>query len=177
MWSMSKFVGYRDNDNAAVRMWFILVCISLIVTLLVVFGIHAIFDSYQVGVVISTVIWAAIMGWALLTIFSPKLVATLFGGLLGSGASQVSVDNGLMTLAQNVLGSFAGQLADIFETPEASAGFLQSIVWLFVVLVTLFCVPALSGSEGRSSTCTSGTSAGGSLTSWKSSPTRGTWTC
>ena len=89
--------------------------------------------------IVLAVLWGIFLGWAVLLYLPPKFIVGVFGGFVGVGATDlaslaVAVEESNKGL-ERIVKALTGGTVDVTVIPLA--------YWLFILLVALFCIPAL----------------------------------
>ena len=116
--------------------WLILVFSGLLLTALFVLFLFPITSGNTTGLYIAAVVWGGIFALGVLFIFPPKPVIAVFGGLLGISVSEGSTAAGLITEADKAITALLKTI-----NPEIMG--LKAAVWIFVIVVSVACSPAL----------------------------------
>jgi hypothetical protein len=128
-----------NRQTLLLIIWVIMILILLLLTTISFYVSHWTINSYVPGIVVSTVLWAIFFGIVILFFFPSKLVITVFGSLLGISTSQLSSGASLLADCDKALINIAQQLGTITGT---QLPIIHSLVWLFLVLVMIICLPA-----------------------------------
>ncbi|SRR5229473_1775482 len=95
------------------------------------------------GIAVATVAWAFVVGGAVLFMFPSKLVVTTFGSLLGVSASDLGTGSGLVNKLATAVTAMAQNITALVHGSNGSPdSFIGAMVWLFVGLLLLICLPA-----------------------------------
>lgn len=105
-------------------------------------------DSYRAGTLIATVLWAIFLGVSTLLFLPRTMIATIFGFAFGSTLSEASSGTGLLTSVNKAIMEISSQVsAAVIDDSTQLEKFISSMVWIFVVVFTLLCLPAFVTKE------------------------------
>jgi hypothetical protein len=143
----SKFLKKPENRNKALGvLWIITIIILLVVTLGIAFLSKWMLSDYRPGILIADLLWALFFGACILLFLAPKVVTAVFGSFLGTSLSEVGTASGLLTKANESISSLARELQIITNQNNADP-FIAQVIWLFVAVVTLLCLPSFFRKE------------------------------
>ena len=87
--------------------------------------------------------WAIFFGVTALLFLPSKPILTIFGFLLGSSASEIGNSVGLITKVNEAVTNISNQIGIIMTGTDGKTDvFVTQSVWAFIIIVTLFCLPA-----------------------------------
>src|SRR4030095_546340 len=113
-------------------LWVISVLSLLTISAVIVLGVYAVFGTYKPGIFSVVVLWAVFFGVTALTFLPPKVVVSMFGGLLGIGVSEAASAAGLISKANHEVTKIAIELGAIVHTnPNTPDPFIVYLVWTF----------------------------------------------
>ena len=149
--SLHAYFGDVNNRPVVRRVaWMIGVLVSLLLSSIAIWGGNALVHSYKPGVVVAVVLWAVFLGMTASLVLPNKVVVATFGGLVGVSASEAATASGLISVMRRQVTALASELGAIGDpgsggtTPEP---FISWMIWLFVVIVGLLCLPAFFEKE------------------------------
>lgn len=139
-------IGVRPQQRTSTETyaWLLAVLLSLLASIAVILGSHFILKNFKPGIAVVVFRWASLLGGTALLSFSSKVLTALFGGLIGVGSSEISTGfSGLIDKASQQIAVIAEHISKI-AGPAASSynEFIGWMVWLLVIVVALFCLPA-----------------------------------
>jgi uncharacterized membrane protein YgcG len=159
----------KYRAKALTILWVFIFVVLAVLTLIVIL-LFGYIGQFRLGVGISTGIWAVFFGTAALFFLSSKWLTTLAGGILGIGANDIGAKGGnSLTQANDAVNGIAKAIAKVAAVPpppppadgSSSFGgdvdpFIVSMVWLFVIILGVLCIPAFFSGGGAASTNTGG---------------------
>jgi hypothetical protein len=127
------------------KTWFLTTLCTIIVSGILLGLSWFVLNGFRPGVVGATFLWAVLFGWFFTFFVQAKVVSAVFGALLGSGTHNLVTGSGFVTATQGYIEKATKVLpflpiGSLGTNPEEFIGWM---VWLFFVLITLFCFPAL----------------------------------
>jgi len=133
--------------------WISCVVIFLAISSAAIFGGAAIWVSYKPGIVISVVIWSLFLGTTASLLLPSKMIIATFGGLIGVTLSEVSTGAGLISVVRKQVVEIAIELGGIIAPgaalPTTPDPFITWMIWLFVAITALLCLPAFVDSKDQ----------------------------
>lgn len=145
----AKFIGKPENSSRALRiLWIISVVALLMITAILLLISKAVFASYNHGIILADIFWAIFFGGCILLFLDPKVITAAFGSFLGTSLSEVGTASGLITKANQAITNIAteiGAMGDVTSSQTnqpATDPFVAQALWIFVIIVTLLCLPA-----------------------------------
>jgi hypothetical protein len=109
--------------------------------------------SYQPGIGVTVVVWALFLGATASLMLSSKVIVATFGGLAGISLSEIGTGAGLISLLRNQIIAMAKEIAVTIDPgappPQTPDPFIYWMIWLFVGIVALLCLPAFFDTEAR----------------------------
>jgi len=142
--SQKQHAKQAVEQNIA-KVWFLTVVVNLVVSVVLILATNYLLANVRVGIAVATIQWAVVFGWFFAFFVPAKIVSAVFGALLGSGTHNLITGSGFVTATQG-FAEKAGQYLKFL--PAGTLGtneqeFISWMVWLFLALLTLFCLPAL----------------------------------
>lgn len=123
--------------------WFVAVIGVLVLSALVIAVSLFVLAKVKFGIIAVVAIWAILIGWFFLFLAPAKLVTAAFGALFGSGTHAVVTGEGMINQLKKLSGTVIEALGVISpQVVAAEQGFITAMVWLFLGLVCLLCLPA-----------------------------------
>src|SRR5688572_24844881 len=119
--------------------WIVIVILGLVASGIAL-GISSLSGSLTPGIVAVVLIWSILIGGTALVFLSHRLLTAAFGGLLGISISEANAP-GLVERANRAIAELAGQIART-SGPATSPEFIGWMLWLFIIVIALFCLPA-----------------------------------
>ncbi len=142
----------RNRRLARALVWALCIVILLLLTTAFLFGLHAVFSSYKPGIVVSVVLWSLFLGITASAVLPSKVIITTFGALLGISATEIITTAGLISIIRKQVTAIAIELGAIVNpagpVPEHPDAFISWMVWLFIGIIGVLCLPAFFESEG-----------------------------
>lgn len=124
-------------------LWLLVVLGAFLLSLIAVLLSKIFISDVRPGIAGATVIWAFVVGGAVLFMFPSKLVVTTFGSLLGVSASDLGTGSGLVNKLAIAVTGMARNISTLVHGVNGSAdSFISAMVWLFVGLLLVICLPA-----------------------------------
>jgi len=132
----------KENRSFLWRfIWIGVVVFSLMLTAISLLSCHLIFGTWLPGIFIATILWAAVFGIGILFFLPSRFVTATFGSLLAISANQICSGAGLISEADKALTDIAVQIG-IIAGVEATDPTIHLLLWVFVTVLTLICLPA-----------------------------------
>lgn len=150
--AIKRVAGYfaAEEHRAVLRrvLWVMCVLALLVVSATAIFGLHWLFGSYKPGIAVSIVLLAMLLGITALFVLPPKTIVAVFGGFVGVALSEIGNAAGLISVLRKQVTALALELGAIArpagEVPEYADPFISGMVWTFILIVGLLCLPAFS---------------------------------
>jgi hypothetical protein len=165
----------KYRAKALTILWVAVFVLLAILTLIIIL-LFGYIDKFRLGVGISTGIWAIFFGTAALFFLSSKWLTTIAGGIGSISVSDLTKGEPL-TQANTIVDGIAktvAKVAPVTSTPplngsantlDATNGvdpFIVSMVWLFIIILGILCIPAFfSGVFGGGTNANTGTGTSG----------------
>jgi hypothetical protein len=170
----------KYRAKALTILWIFLFIVLAILTLIVILFFGYI-NQFRLGVGISTGIWAVFFGTIALFFLSSKWLTTIAGGVAGIGTSGVGEKSNSLNQANDAVEVIAKTIAKVAPTQEQlntfqpgqemnPDPFTVSMIWLFLIIVGVLCIPAFFGGGGSGAAATNTTATGGEETSGAVNP-------
>lgn len=112
--------------------WAAAVVVLFLALLLLIVGSNFVFSSPRPGIVASTLLGAVFVGFTGLLFLSSKVIAALFGGVVGTSLSEVSGAAGLISQINEQVLAVASV---IDESMPGDPLFTSQMVWLFFIVI------------------------------------------
>ncbi len=129
----------KNRQTLLLLIWVAMVLLLLLLTGLSVVGSIWFLGTYKPGIVLSVIFWALFFGVVILFFLPPKLIITMFGSFLGITASELGSGASLISRADNAITDMA---QEINLVTTADAAFVHVLLWVFVMILTIICLPA-----------------------------------
>ena len=125
-------------------MWSGFIVGMIIITIICVLVSQACTSSYRIGTFTATVIWAIFLGVTALLFLQRTMITTIFGFMIGSGVSEASSGAGIITSVNKSVIKISSQISTaVVDNPTDHETFVAGLVWTFIIIFTLLCLPAL----------------------------------
>jgi hypothetical protein len=132
----------QRRSKVLLVLWIVSVFIFFLLSALAC-GISHALGNIRWGIGLSVFFAAVWLGATALLFLSSKAIVTLFGAFLGMSLSEVSSANGLISLLNQQISTVAHNIGVIVPSQgEGASSFVMSIVWMFVLVFSLMCLPA-----------------------------------
>jgi len=126
--------------------WVTCVVILLGISAGAIYGLGAAIGSYKPGVIVTVVVWSLFLGTTASLVLPSKVIVATFGGLVGVSLSEVSTAAGLISAIRKQVTAAAIELGAIASPggppPQTPDPFIAWMIWLFIVIIGLLCLPA-----------------------------------
>lgn len=140
---IKKAAATENRRTALSILWVISVVVLSLFSGLVIWLLHFFAGGLSIGIVVAVIAWSFFFGVCTLFFLPQKFITTIFGTLLGAGASDLSTGAGLITKAHESVKGIADQIATIFKDFQgANPSLVAWCVWGFVVVYLVVCLPA-----------------------------------
>ena len=143
--SVQEFINSKEHRRKLLKyVWLIAVFLTLLASGISLILSYWIAKSLKPGIVLIVFVWAVLLGCTALVSLSSKVLTALFGALVGVSLSEVSTGfSGLLEKATQGIALVSAHISRIAgPTSSGYSDFIGWMVWMFVVVVALFCLPA-----------------------------------
>lgn len=141
-------LAQENRRKALLLVWVFFVIISVIVTAGSLGVSQLICKSSHPGIWFAVGWWALFVGLVVLFFLPSKVVTSLFGGLIGIGASETLSGNGLISRLDGSIQSIAINLKGFLaDAGEFDVHFMRLMIKFFLAIVLLLCLPAFFTSD------------------------------
>ena len=143
--SWLEYFNDKERRRKLLRcVWLIAVLLAIAATVAAFLLSRPLLHSLKPAIVFAVFMWAVIFGGTALLTLSSKLIITIFGALIGVSLSEVSTGfEGLLEKTAAGVASVSHRLSIIAgPVSNGNADFITWMVWMFVVIVALLCLPA-----------------------------------
>lgn len=124
-------------------LWFAAVIAAIVVSLILILGALYMLGNVKLGIGGAVFVWAILIGWFFLFIAPAKLVTAAFGAIFGSGTQAAITGEGIVGQLKKLSSIVVEALGLISpQAVVAEQGFIIAMVWLFLGLVCVLCLPA-----------------------------------
>jgi hypothetical protein len=149
---ISNYLLAPENRQLLRRVvWIICVISYLVLSALSLFLPRLIAGSFAPGIVVTVVLGALFLGITASLFLPSKMIVATFGGLVGVSMSEVGTAAGLISVMRREVAKIAIEISAIInpgQPPPATAdNFINGMIWLFLVIVGLLCLPAFFEKE------------------------------
>jgi hypothetical protein len=143
----SNYFQAPENRRVFRRViWIICVIAYLTMSALSLFVLRLITGSYAPGIVVTVVLGSLFLGITASLFLPSKIIVATFGGLIGVSSSEFGTAAGLISVMRREAEGLAKQISAIFAPgqplPTTADGFINQMIWLFIVITALLCLPA-----------------------------------
>jgi len=144
----ADFIGEEKNLSKALAiLWIISIVALLIITAILLFSSKLVFSKYEPGIIVADFFWAVFFGACILIFLAPKVITAVFGSFLGTSLSEVGTASGLVTKANEAITKIAKEVGTTIGSQNSTDPFIALAIWLFVLVVSLLCLPAFFRQE------------------------------
>jgi hypothetical protein len=140
-----EYFNDKERRRQLLRyVWLVVVLLALAASLLALMVSKPLFHSFRPSIAFLVFIWAVIFGGTALMALLSKLIITIFGALLGVSLSEISTGfDGLLEKTAAGVAKISHHLVEIAgPVSNGNNDFITWMVWMFVVIVALLCLPA-----------------------------------
>jgi hypothetical protein len=139
----------ENRTSLLLIVWVIMVALLLIITAILVLIVFPLTSTNpKPGIFISAILWAFFFGVAMLFFLPSKLVTSVFGGLFGISICETTTASGLITSANQSITGIANAISPVLaNTGAGSTIFIGHVIWSFLVVMAVLCLPAFFRKE------------------------------
>lgn len=125
--------------------WIVIMILGICVTAICLLLSNWFFHSFRPGIVVVVLLWAIIFGATAIVFLSARMLTAVFVGVIGVSISEVgSGVSGLIDKAAQSIAQIATKI-NIAAGSGSDKEFIGHMVWLFIGVIALFCLPAFFG--------------------------------
>ena len=142
----------NERSKTFRMLWAAMIVILIIFTALLIGGIYAGSGNIKTGLLISTILWAIILGVSGLLFLSQKALSAIFGFFLGTSISEIGSASGLISVISSLINNISLEISKAIPSAVANEGqnsFVTLLVWIFFIIIILICLPAFFISEKK----------------------------
>ena len=140
---LAEFTDPKRRRRAFKALWAFSIVEMIVITAAFVGGFYA-YGNPKPGLIIATILWAIFFGVTGLMFLSSKAIYTVFGLLLGTSVSEFGSSSGLISALNRAITEITGGIAVAMgnEATGKQDPFISMLVWIFVLIVIVLCLPA-----------------------------------
>lgn len=138
-------VTNRDRRQKLLKIVWVVAVLFVLVLSGIALGLSIqLAGTLKPGVIVTVVLWAALLGGSALAFLSHRVLTAVFGGVVGVSLSEASTSAaGLFVKVNTAIVDLAQQIGRIpSPTVGASSDFISWMIWLFMGIFGLLCLPA-----------------------------------
>jgi hypothetical protein len=141
---IKELVLNRERRRKLLKwVWIVSVVVTLIVSGAALGLSKWLAGTVKPGIVVVVFVWAALLGGTASVFLSPRMLTAIFGGLVGVSVNEASAGtSGLIAKANSSITNLAVEIGKVSLGSTGSSDFIAWMLWMFILVVGLFCLPA-----------------------------------